>query len=416
MKKTLIKNISTLFQVRKNITEPLRGKELGEIPIIKDAWLAIENGIIVEYGNMKDFPGIADWQKLTIIDAQNVNIFPCFADSHTHLVYAGNREQEFEWRLNGLTYQEIAQRGGGIINSAEQLRMASEDELFEIALQRLKLIISMGTGAVEIKSGYGLNTESELKILKVIRRLKNLDLIPIKATFLGAHAIPIEYKQDKQKYIDIVINEMIPRVAQEQLADFIDVFCEDGYFSKEDTEHILEVGLKYNLIAKIHAEQLSHSGGIEAAVKYNALSVDHIEYINDTDVELLKKSKTIPVILPGAAYFLSLSPAPAKKIIENNLPLAIASDFNPGSSPSGNMAMQMSLACVMNKITPIQAFNASTINGAFAMNLQNQCGWIDIGMRANLIFTNKNTTPTTLCYHYAHPWIEKVMINGEFFN
>ncbi|MCX8144059.1 MAG: imidazolonepropionase [Bacteroidia bacterium] len=412
MQKLLIKNISTLYQVRENVQKPLRGEEMNNVPFIENAWLAIEDGVIVDFGSMADFPGIADWKGLEVIDAEDKNIYPCFVDAHTHIVYAGNREKEFEWRLQGMSYQEIAQRGGGILNSAQLLRQTSEEELFEAAKRRIELMIRMGTGAIEIKSGYGLNVESELKMLRVIQRLKKHFSIPIKSTFLGAHAIPLEYRDKRDEYIKLIIQEMLPKIAEEKLAEFIDVFCEQGYFTAEETERILIEGNKYGLKGKIHAEQLSHSGGIQVGVKCNALSVDHLEYATDEDIILLQKSNTIPVILPGAAFFLNLPPAPAKKMIEQELPLAIASDFNPGSSPSGNIAMMISLACVMNQMTPQQAFNAVTVNAAFAMDIQN-AGWIDRGMFANFFMTNKSVTPTTFAYHFAHPIIEEVYIQGK---
>jgi len=412
MQKLLIKNISTLYQVRENVRKPLKGEEINNVPFVENAWLAIEDGVIVDFGSMDDFPGIADWKGLEVIDAEDKNIYPCFVDAHTHIVYAGNREKEFEWRLQGMSYQEIAQRGGGILNSAQLLRQTSEEELFEAAKRRIELMIRMGTGAIEIKSGYGLNVESELKMLRVIQRLKKHFSIPIKSTFLGAHAIPLEYKDKRGEYIKLIIQEMLPKIAEEKLADFIDVFCEQGYFTAEETERILIEGNKYGLKGKIHAEQLSHSGGIQVGVKCNALSVDHLEYATDEDIMSLQKSNTIPVILPGAAFFLNLPPAPAKKMIEQGLPLAIASDFNPGSSPSGNIAMMISLACVMNQMTPQQAFNAVTVNAAFAMDIQN-VGWIDRGMFANFFMTNKSVMPTTLAYHFAHPIIEEVYIQGK---
>ncbi|GAB4455435.1 MAG: imidazolonepropionase [Bacteroidia bacterium] len=412
MQKVLIKNIHRLYQVRENLNQPLRGDEMNDVPFIEDAWLAIEDGIIVDYGRMQDFPGISDWKNLEVIDAENKNVFPCFVDAHTHIVFAGNRENEFLWRLQGLSYQQIAQQGGGILNSVQLLRNTSEDELYESAKQRLELMIKMGTGAVEIKSGYGLSTDAELKMLRVIKRLKDTFEIPIKSTFLGAHAIPQEYKNDRSKYIDLIIYEMLPTIAKEQLADFIDVFCEEGYFTSEETEIILSKGREYGLKGKVHAEQLSHSGGIVAGVKQNAISVDHLEYADDKDIEMLKHSNTIPVILPGAAYFLNLPPAPTKKMIENHLPVAIASDFNPGSSPSGNMSMMISLVCVMNQLTPYQAFNAATINAAFAMDIQN-VGWIGLGNWGNFFITDKSVTPVTFAYHFAHPLIESVYIKGK---
>ncbi len=415
MNKLLIKNINTLYQIRENIQKPLKAQEMNYVPYLKEAWLAIENGIIVDFGTMADFPGIADWMDLEVIDAEHKNIFPCFVDAHTHLVFAGTREQEFEWRLNGMSYQEIAQKGGGILNSSKLLRATPEELLFEEAKARIEQMIKMGTGAIEIKSGYGLTLASEIKMLRVIQQLKKYFHIPIKATFLGAHAVPPEYQHNKSQYIQSIINEMLPIIAEKHLADFIDVFCEQGYFSYEETIEILEAGKKFNLKGKVHAEQLSHSGGIQAGVKMNAISVDHLEFANEEDLFALQSSGTIPVILPGAAYFLNLPPAPAKQMIEEyHLPLALASDFNPGSSPSGNMPMMISLACVMNKLTPQQAYNAATVNAAFAMDIHN-AGWIDRGNIANFFITNKATSPATFAYHFAHPLIEAVYINGKKF-
>ncbi len=409
--KSLIKNISTLFQVRENLKTPVKDHHINEVPYINKAWLAIEDGIIVDFGRMEEFPGIADWKNLNVIDAENKNIFPCFIDAHTHLVYAGNREQEFEWRLKGMSYQEIAQQGGGILNSVKLLRETPEEILYENAKRRIELMIKMGTGAIEIKSGYGLNIEAEMKMLKVIKKLKETMGIPIKSTFLGAHAIPPEYKQNHEAYIQLIIEKMLPRIAEENLADFIDIFCEQGYFSAQETEIILSAGLKYGIKGKVHAEQLSHSGGVSVAVKNHAISVDHLEFITDEDIIQLQHSNIIPVILPGAAYFLNLPPAPALKMLKHHLPIAIASDFNPGSSPSGNMAMMISLSCIMNQLTPAQAYNAATINAAFAINLKN-AGWIDRGNIANFFITDKSVTPTTFAYHFAHPLIEEVYING----
>ncbi len=416
MNKLLIKNINALYQIRENVQRPLKGQEMNYVPCLKEAWLAIENGIIVDFGTMADFPGIADWKDLEVVDAEHKNIFPCFVDAHTHLVFAGNREQEFEWRLKGMSYQEIAQKGGGILNSSKVLRDTPEELLFEEAKARIEQMIKMGTGAIEIKSGYGLSTESELKMLKVIHQLKDHFKMPLKASFLGAHAVPPEYHNNKSQYIQLIIDEMLPIICEKHLADFIDVFCEQSYFSYEETIKILEAGQQYHLKGKVHAEQLSHSGGVRAGVEMNALSVDHLEYATEEDMKALKTSSTIPIILPGAAYFLNLPPAPAKKMIEEyQLPLAIASDFNPGSSPSGNMAMMISLACVMNKLTPQQAYNAATVNAAFAMDLHNT-GWIDRGNIANFFITDKTTSPTTFAYHFAHSLIETVYVNGKKFN
>ncbi|MGZ4098634.1 MAG: imidazolonepropionase, partial [Bacteroidia bacterium] len=389
MQKLLLKNIKTLVSVYENAPQKLSGKAMGELPCIDNAWLACEDGLIVDYGHMGDFPGITDWKGLEVIDCSGKIVMPGFVDSHTHIVYAGNREQEFVDRIKGLTYEEIFQRGGGILNSAAKLRSASEDDLFEQSKQRLKEIISQGTVAVEIKSGYGLNLESELKMLRVIKRLKELNWVPVKATFLGAHAVPTEFKGNKKGYIDLIINEMLPAIAKEKLAEYIDVFCEKDYFSAEETKLIFEAGKKHGLIPKIHAEQLSHNNGIKTAVECGAISADHLEFCNDNDIELLKQSATMPTILPGAAFFLSLPLPPARKMIDAGLPLAFATDYNPGSSPSGNMKLMMSMACIQYKLTPEEAINAVTVNTAYAMGLQNELGTITNGKKANLVITKE---------------------------
>jgi len=340
---------------------------------------------------------------------------PGFVDSHTHLVYAGNREQEFIDRINGLTYEEIARRGGGILNSAKKLRETSEDDLFEQSRERLREIILQGTAGVEIKSGYGLDLESELKMLRVIKRLRDLDLIPVKATFLGAHAIPAEYKDNKGGYIDLLLNKMLPAVGEQKIAEFIDVFCEKGYFSANETKQILEAGKKYGLRGKIHAEQLSHSNGIATGVECGAISVDHLEFCNDHDIALLKKCETMPTILPGAAFFLSLQLPPARKIIDAGLPLAFASDYNPGSSPCGNMKLIMSMACIQYRLTPEEAFNAVTINTAFACGLEKEVGSISPGKRANLIITKQIPSAGFLSYAFGSDLIDEVIVNGKVY-
>ncbi len=411
--KLLIKNIKALVSVYQQAPNKLAGKAMAQLPSIDNAWLACEDGKIAAFGSMDDFPGISDWKNLEVIDASGKMVLPGFVDSHTHLVYAANREQEFVDRLNGLSYEEIAKRGGGILNSARQLRQCSEDELFEQSLPRLREIISQGTAAVEIKSGYGLDTASELKMLRVIRRLKNLNWIPVKATFLGAHAIPPEFKQNKQGYIELIISEMIPQVAKEGLAEYIDVFCEANYFSAEDTRLIFEAGKKYGLIPRLHAEQLSHSNGIKTAVACNAISVDHLEFCSDDDIELLKNSNTMPTVLPGAAFFLNLPLPPARKIIDAGLPVAFASDYNPGSSPSGNMKLMMSLACVQYKLKPEEAFNAITINTAYALGLEKELGSISPGKRANLILTKEISSLGFLPYAFGSDLIDTVFINGK---
>ncbi|MBA3664448.1 MAG: imidazolonepropionase [Bacteroidetes bacterium] len=413
MQKLLLKNIKNLLSVYENAPQKLSGKEMGQLPCIENAWLACEKGLIADYGSMDDFPGITDWKGLEVIDCAGKIVMPGFVDSHTHIVYAGNREQEFVDRIKGLSYEEIFKRGGGILNSVEKLRNASEDELFEQSKERLKEIISQGTVAVEIKSGYGLNVESELKMLRVIRRLKDLEWIPVKATFLGAHAVPSEYKDNKKGYIDLIIKEMLPAIEKEQLAQYIDVFCEKNYFDAEETRSILEAGKKHGLIPRAHVEQLSHSNGIKTAVACGAISVDHLEFCSDADIELLKNSATMPTVLPGAAFFLNLPLPPARKMIDAGLPVAFASDYNPGSSPSGNMKLMMSMACIQYKLTPEEAINAVTLNTAYAMGLQNELGTITIGKKASLIITKEINSFGALPYAFGSDLIDKVILNGK---
>ncbi|MBL7902469.1 MAG: imidazolonepropionase [Bacteroidia bacterium] len=416
MKKLLIKNIKTLVSVYEKAPAKLSGKAMAQLPCIENAWLACEEGKIAEYGSMEDFPGISDWKDLQVLDATGKLVLPGFVDSHTHLVYAGNRETEFVDRINGLSYEEIAARGGGILNSAQNLRTCSEDELFEQSKQRLREIITQGTVAVEIKSGYGLSTESELKMLRVIRRLRDLNWIPVKATFLGAHAIPVEFKGNKQGYLNLILDEMLPQIAKEGLADYIDAFCESNYFSAEDTRKIFEAGKKYGLTPRLHAEQLSHSNGIKTAVECGAISVDHLEFCTDADIELLKNSSTMPTVLPGAAFFLNLPLPPARKMIDAGLPVAFASDYNPGSSPSGNMKLMMSMACVQYKLNPEEAFNAVTINTAYSLGLENELGSITPGKRANLILTKNIPSLGFLPYAFGSDLIDTVILNGTVWN
>lgn len=416
MSKLLIKNIKSLVQVRETNVNKVCGKDMSVLPCIENAWLAIDNGLIADFGKMEDFPGITDWKDLEVIDASGKLVMPCYADSHTHIVYAGNRESEFVDRINGLSYEEIAQRGGGILNSAKKLRETSEDDLFEQSFVRFNEIITQGTGAVEIKSGYGLNLESELKILRVIKRLKDLNIIPVKATFLGAHALPAEFKDNKKGYINLIINEMLPAIAKEKLADYIDVFCEKNYFSAEETKEILLAGLKHGLTPKVHAEQLSHSNGIKTAIECKAISVDHLEFCNDDDIALIKNSNTMATILPGAAFFLNLQLPPARKMIDAGLPIAFASDYNPGSSPSGNMNFMMSLGCIDYKLNPEEVINASTINSAYAMDLTKEVGSITIGKRANVFITKPIASYGYIPYAFGSSLIETVIINGRKFS
>ncbi len=412
MQKLLLKNIKTLVQVREESPEMLCGKEMSILPVINNAWMACEEGIIVDFGSMDDFPGITDWKDLEVIDCAGKIVMPCYADSHTHIVYAGNREGEFVDRINGMTYEEIANKGGGILNSAELLANTSEEELFAQSVKRLKEVISYGTGAIEIKSGYGLSIESELKMLRVIKRLKDLNWIPVKATFLGAHAYPKIFKENKRGYIDLIINEMLPAISKEGIADYIDVFCEKGYFSASETEEILNAGAKHGLIPKVHAEQLSHSDGIRTAVKCKAISVDHLEFCNQEDIKVLKDSMTMPTILPGAAFFLNLPLPPARQMIDHGLPVALASDYNPGSSPSGNMNFVLSMACIQYKLNPEEAINAATINSAYAMQLQDKVGSISRGKLANFFITKEINSYGFIPYSFSNHLIEQVYING----
>jgi len=415
MHKILIKNIQQLAQIREAGIQTVKGADMAVLPSIKNAWLAIENDIIVGYGTMEDWPGISDWSNLEVIDASGKIIFPCYCDSHTHIVFAGTREAEFVDRIKGLSYEEIAARGGGIINSAQKMQTATEDELYYGALLRINEMISQGTGAIEIKSGYGLSLESELKMLRVIKSLKETLQIPIKSTFLGAHAIPPAYKENRNAYIHLIINEMLPAIAAEQLADYCDVFCERNYFTADETLLILLAAQKYGIASKVHAEQLSNFGGTIAGVKANAASVDHLEYLGDDEIIALLPSSTMPVILPGAAFFLSLPNPPAKKMIQAGLPLAIASDYNPGSSPSGNMNLMNAIACIQYGLTPEQTINASTVNGAYAMGLLNNYGSITIGKKANFVITKEIPSLAYLPYAFGSNLIEQVYIHGKLF-
>ena len=413
MTKLLIKNIGCLGQVRENSPETVAGKAMSELPSIHNAWIAIENDSIADFGTMESFPGISDWSGLEVMDANEGFVFPTWCDSHTHLVYAGSREEEFADRIRGLGYEEIALRGGGILNSAKKLRAASEDELFQQAAERLDEVISIGTGAIEIKSGYGLDVESELKMLRVIQRLKMRGPIAVKATFLGAHAVPMEFKNNKSGYIDLLINELMPAIEKEKLADYCDIFCERNYFTEEESIIILEAGKKHGMNPKVHANQLSNSGGVQAGVKTNATSVDHLEFVGEEEISLLKNSKTIPTLLPGAQFFLGLQYPPARKMIDAGLPIAVATDYNPGSCPSGNMNQMISLLCINYKMTPEEAINAATINSAAAMGLSATHGSITIGKKANLILTKKISSVAFLPYSFGSNLIESVIINGK---
>ena len=406
----LIINIKELLQVRETNVTIVKGNDMKILPTIKNAYVLIDYDTIVEYGSMDDYENIeAD----EVIDAEGKIVLPAWCDSHTHLVFAGDRSQEFVDRINGLTYEEIAARGGGILNSAEKLQNTSEDELYEQSLKRLNAVIKLGTGAIEIKSGYGLTVDAELKMLRVIKRLSKESQVKIKVTLLGAHALPKEYKDNKSAFVDLVINEMIPKVSKERLAEYIDVFCEKGYFSLEDTERILNAGVEHGLIPKIHVNQFNAFGGVALGVKYNALSVDDLEELNNEDIDALKNSKTMPVALPSCSYFLSIPYTPARQIIDAGLPIALATDYNPGSTPSGNMNFVVSTACIKMKMTPEEAINAATINGAYAMGISNQYGSICRGKKANLIITKEIPSYHYLPYAFGDNLIDKVIINGR---
>ncbi len=411
----LIENISQLAQVEYAPLKKLRkGVEMLHLNVIKNAFLCIEDDKIAAFGPMNELSDELIYaQAGERIDATGKIVFPSFVDSHTHLVYPASREAEYIDKIKGLSYEEIAKRGGGILNSARKMEIVSEEELLKDALNRLDEIISFGTGAVEIKSGYGLTLESELKMLRVIKKLKELSPLTIKSTFLGAHAIPLEYRGKQERYVDLIIHEMLPRVAEEQLADYIDVFCDTGFFTVKDTERILEAGMKYGLRGKIHANELDYSGGIQVGVKYNALSVDHLEFTGDEEIETLLDSETMPTILPGAAFFLGMRYAPVRKMIDAGLPVAMASDFNPGSSPSGNMQLILSMACILYKMLPEEAINATTLNSAYAMELSEKMGSIAIGKKANLFITKEIPSIAFLPYYYGSNKVETVILNGK---
>ncbi len=384
-----------------------------QLPILNDAWLAIEEEKIVAFGQMQDWPGITDWRNLEVIDAGGKYVLPTWCDSHTHIVYSGSREGEFADRISGLTYEAIAARGGGILNSALLLHQATEEELFESAWLRLNEVMRMGTGAVEIKSGYGLTLESELKMLRVIGQLIEKHPLTIKATFLGAHAFPLEYKSNTKGYVDLIVNEMIPAIASENLAEFIDVFCEKNYFSVEDTDRILAAGVQHGLAPKTHVNQFNIIGGVGVSVKHQALSVDHLELISDEDIILLSKSETMPVALPGCSLFIKIPYTPARKIIDAGLPLALATDYNPGSCPSGNMNLVNSLACINMNMTVEEVINASTINAAYAMAIGEILGTISIGKMANFFITKELPSLAALPYYFGSIPQESIFIKGK---
>ncbi len=413
---TLITNIKSLIQTEDNPRLKVCGKEMSIVNRTDNAYLFIDKGLIMDFGKMEELIhrneeyGDANTLK---IDASGKYVFPSFCDSHTHIVYAGSREGEFADKIKGLSYEEIAKRGGGILNSAKKLHETPENELYDQSFERIKEIIRMGTGAVEIKSGYGLNTDYELKMLRVIRRIKESSPLEVKATFLGAHAVPEEFRDRRADYVDKVINEMIPVVASEELADYIDVFCDTGFFTVEDTERILMAGLKYGLIPKIHANELGFSGGVQTGVKYNALSVDHLERTGDEEINALAGSETMPTLLPGSALFLGLPDPPARRMIDSGLPVALASDYNPGSSPSGNMKLIMSLGCIRLKMLPEEVINAVTINTAYAMGLSETHGSIARGKVANVFITKQIPSYTYFPYAFGSNLIETVILKGK---
>lgn len=412
----LITNIKELVGVDYERKARLCGSEMGTLKTIENAFLLIEDGLISLFGQMKELNNSVvndPVREITKIDVDGRMVFPSFCDSHTHLVYAGSREIEYIDKIRGLSYEEIAKRGGGILNSARKLHDASFESLVEQATERLNEIIGLGTGAVEIKSGYGLNTEDELKMLRVIKKLKETSPLTIVSTFLGAHAVPAEYKGRQSEYVDHIINEMIPMVAAEELADYIDVFCDKGFFTVEETERILMAGIKHGMRPKIHANELDYSGGIQVGVKYNALSVDHLEYTGEEEIKCLLGSETMPTLLPGASFFLGLIYAPARRMIDAGLPVALASDFNPGSSPSGNMQLVLSMGCIKYKMTPEEAINAVTLNSAYAMGLSEDLGSIAVGKKANVFITNPVPTYSFLPYAYGSNKVDTVILNGE---
>lgn len=406
----LIINIKELLQTRSKHVDFVSGADMGFIPSVKNAYLYIEDDTIVDYGIMENLTNLeAD----VIIDAKNKYVLPSWCDSHTHIVYAGHREGEFIDGIKGLSYEEIAKRGGGILNSAKKLQETNEDDLYNQSVNRIKAVMSLGTGAIEIKSGYGLSVDAELKMLRVIKRIAKDFPIKVQATFLGAHALPETYRENKSGYLDLIINDMLPEISKNRLANYIDVFCEKGYFSLEDTERLMKAGLEYGLKAKIHVNQFNAFGGVALGVKYHALSVDHLEELTENDIAALKGSKTMPVALPSCSFFLGIPYTPARKIIDSGLPLALATDYNPGSTPSGNMNFVISTACIKLKMSPEEAINAATINGAYAMGISQTHGTISKGKKANVIITKEIPSIGFLPYAFGDNHIDQVIINGN---
>ncbi len=405
----LITNIKSIVQVHEHSPSILKGKSMGSIPTIENGYILVEDGSIKDYGIMDSAPKNAG----KMIDATGKLVLPSWCDSHSHIVFAGSREQEFVDRINGLSYEEIAERGGGILNSAKKVNETSESELLDQALKRTEEVISMGTGALEIKSGYALTLEGELKMLRVIKKLKEQSPLTIKATFLGAHTIPTKYKQDRESYIKLLTEQMLPQIGDEGLAEYIDVFCEKVAFTTEETDLIIEAGLRYGLKPKIHTNQFNSMGGIEVSTKHNAISVDHLEVMNDTEIDHLSQSNTIATLLPTAPFFLNQAYPPARKLIAKNIPIALATDYNPGSTPSGKIPFVLSLACVKMKMTPEEAINAATINGGYAMEVADELGSITIGKKANLIITKPMPSYNFIPYAFGGNHIETVILNGK---
>jgi len=410
--KLAIINISNIFSAFDKNPLYLQGKDMLTLPAISDAYMILNNGIIEDYGSMKDFDYLL-LENVKSIDASHRFVLPAWCDSHSHIVFAQTREHEFVDKISGLTYEEIAKRGGGILNSVEKLRQMSEEELLEGALKRVSEVISFGTGALEIKSGYGLTLEDELKMLRVIRTLKETTPLTIKSTFLGAHAVPIEYKGRQDEYVKYVIEKMLPHVADEKLADYIDVFCDTGFFTVSQSASIIEAAYKYGLKAKIHANELDYSGGVQLGVKYNAISVDHLEMSGEEEIQSLLNSETVPTLLPNVSFYLKIPYAPARKMIDSGLGVAVASDFNPGSSPSGNMQLAISLACIQYRLFPEEAINAVTINGAKAMEVHDELGTITKGKKANLLITKQIPSLNYIPYSFGENKIDTVILNGQ---
>ncbi len=410
MQKILIKNIKGLAGIQEESQSPLRGNELANLQMLENAYLAIENGRIADFGSMEELAGVVDWTDLQVIDAEGKFVLPAFCDSHSHLVFAKSREEEFVDRIKGLGYEEIGKKGGGILNSARKLAEMSEDDLFEDAMKRLEEIKSYGTGAIEIKSGYGLTLEAELKMLRVVKRLKEVSDVTIKATFLGAHAFPAAYKADKEAYVDLVINEMLPKVVEEGLADYIDAFCERNYFTAEQLDRILKAGVEAGLKPKIHVNQFSVMGGVQVGIKHGAVSVDHLEEMSEEDFKSLSESSTIATALPSCSFFLNIPYSPVRDMLNRNIAVALATDYNPGSTPSGNMQLVQSLACIKMRLTPEEALNAVTVNGAAAMELSEELGSITIGKKANLIITKPMPSMAYMAYAFGENCVEQTLL------